>query len=235
MDIIPALYILDGKIVSTYKGDFNQVEVYSKSPKNFAKKFASQGAIKIYIEDLNAYRDGAPVQLDLIKKIIQETGLESWVVAGAKQSSHIQEIINSGASKVVLRSPTLEFAKEAIAKYGNEKIVVLIFAKRSELLEEREKRHPDDITEVIDYAEDLVPLGVKTIIFKDRSSEGVMVHPDYDEIEKLNFIVGEHVDIYSASGISEQRHLDTLSEIGAKGAIIGKAFYENALQLSDLN
>ncbi|HMR01622.1 MAG TPA: HisA/HisF-related TIM barrel protein, partial [Candidatus Gracilibacteria bacterium] len=54
MEIIPAIYVLDGKVVALYKGSIDQKETYGQAPVNFAQKFQREGAQRLYVEDINA-------------------------------------------------------------------------------------------------------------------------------------------------------------------------------------
>ena len=54
MEIIPAIYILDGRCVALYKGSFEQKASYEKSPINIAKFFEKAGAKKLFVVDLDS-------------------------------------------------------------------------------------------------------------------------------------------------------------------------------------
>ena len=54
MEIIPAIYLLNGQNVALYKGKIEQKEVYSRSPMEFVRDFVNQGANSLFIVDLNA-------------------------------------------------------------------------------------------------------------------------------------------------------------------------------------
>jgi phosphoribosylformimino-5-aminoimidazole carboxamide ribotide isomerase len=229
MEIIPAVYIFDGKVVALYKGSFKQKEFYYKSPVVIAQNFERDGAKKLYVADLNGHMKEKLMQKNEIKMVIDAVKIPVILEASYQNIEEIKEVFDMGASQAVLKSPPLYFVKEAIDAFGPEKIIVQIFAKRSELIEKREKLRADDYTDVVDYAEKLVPLGVKTVIYKDQRSEGTLIHPNYDEVDRLFLIVGKNLKIYSSGGISEEAHLKLLKKIGAAGAIIGKAFYENII------
>ena len=232
MEIIPAIYVLDGKVVALYKGSIDQKETYGQAPVNFAQKFQREGAQRLYVEDINARMHMKIAQPEEMKKIIDSVNIPIMLAGVFSTTKDINEGFELGAKQVVLRSPSLEFAEAALSAFGPERIVIQLFAKRTELIEEREKLRPDDYTDVVDYAEKLVPLGAKEIIYKDRRIEGTLIHPNYDEIDRLYLTVGQELKIYSSGGISEPKHINLLKKIGASGAIIGKALYENRITLT---
>ncbi|MBU0667733.1 hypothetical protein KJ951_03285 [Patescibacteria group bacterium] len=229
MEIIPAIYLLDGKVVALYKGSTEQKETYYKSPAVFAENFQRAGALKLYVADLNAKFDHELAQKSEIKTIINAVKIPIMLEAAFSNVEAIKGALELGAAQVVLRSPSIEFAKTAIETFGPEKIIIQIFAKRTELIEKRQKKRSDDYTDIVDYAEKLVPLGVKYVMYKDQRAEGTLIHPNYDEIDRLFLTVGDKLKIYSSGGISEIKHLVLLKKIGAAGAIIGKALYERTI------
>lgn len=233
MEIIPAIYLFNGKAVALYKGSADQFDTYYKSPVTYAEDFKHAGAQRIYLADINARMEEGELQEAEIKTIINTVKIPVILEAFFSTTKDIQDALNLGATQIVLRSPTLAFAEAAISAFGPEKIMIQIFAKRTELIEKREKKRPDDYTDVVDYAENLVPLGVKEIVYKDRRAEGTLIHPNFDEIDRLFLTVGKSMKIYSSGGISEEHHLKLLKEIGATGAIIGKALYEKAITLQE--
>ncbi len=234
MEIIPVIYILDGKVVALYKGNFNQKDTYSGSPLNWARRFEKYGADKILVSDLNARKENDFKQKDLVRSIIKELNTPVLVEAKFRSLDSIDEVLKMGARRAVVSSPTLEFAKQVINKFGSEKIVIQIFANRAELIEDKERKSADDFTEVVDYAEKLVSIGVKYVLYKDKRSEGILTNPNYDEIDRLYLTCGKDLTIYSSGGISELHHLKLLKKIGASGAVIGKALYERMLNIQEI-
>lgn len=227
------IYILDGQCTALYKGDFGQKKTYRGSPLEWAERFINDGAEKIYLADLNARKNGEFVQKELFTELLNQITVPVMVEAFFPDLASIGEALESGAEQIVLRSPGIEFTGKAIETFGAQKIVVQIFAKRDELIEDREKRNADDFTDVVDYAEKLILQGVKYVIYKDRRSEGILIHPNYDEIDRLFLTCGRELKIYSSGGISEIPHLKLLKKIGAHGALIGKAFYERTIGVGE--
>ena len=225
--------MLDGRCVALYKGSFEQVDSYAGKPLDKAKEFESQGSKKIYISDLNGRREKAFIQKELVKEIVDAVQVPVILEAGFSTTEAIQEALDVGANQVVLRSPKLEFVQKVIQTFGPEKIIIQIFANRTELIEDREKKRADDYTEVVDYAEKLVELGVKTVIYKDKRSEGILTNPNYDEIDRLFLTTGDDLKIYSSGGISKQHHLKLLKKIGTSGAMIGKALFERKISIRE--
>lgn len=233
MEIIPVIYILDGRCVALYKGSYEQKETYSGTPLGKAGEFEQQGAEKIYLSDLNGLRDKSFTQKEVIREILDTVKVPVLVESGFIDMESMKEAMDMGADQVVLRSTKIELVKEAIQAFDAEKIMVQIYANRAELIEDRVKKSADDFIEVVDFAEQLVNLGVKYVMYKDKRSEGILTNPNYDEIDRLYLTTGRDLKIYSSGGISEKHHLKLLKKIGASGAMIGKAFFERMITIEE--
>lgn len=232
MEIIPAIYILDGMCVALYKSSFEQKETYFRSPLQMALNFEKQGAKKLLISDLNGKMKKTFEQKEIIGQVIKSLKIPVMLEAGFGRIEDIQAALDLGAAQVVIRSPAPEYVKQVIEKFGAEKIIIELQAKGNEMINGGKTR-PDQVIDVVDYAEKLVPLGVKTVIFKDERSEGTMIHPNYDDVDRLFLTTGADLKIYVAGGIAEISHLKLLKKIGASGAIIGKGFYEKHLTIAE--
>jgi phosphoribosylformimino-5-aminoimidazole carboxamide ribotide isomerase len=77
----------------------------------------------------------------------------------------------------------------------------------------------------------MVDAGVRRFIYTDIRRDGTLTEPNFDMIEKL---LGEaNVPVIVAGGISRLEHLRRIKELGAEGAIIGKALYTGDMNLGE--
>ncbi len=230
MEIIPAIYVMNGECVALYKGSYEQKSTYFKSPVEMAQYFERGGAQKLHIVDLNSRQENRFVQHGIIKNISGAVKIPLQVEASFSSPEDMKIAFERGASKVVLRPFVLNIIGEAVKTFGAEKVIVEIQAKGPGVVGDGKTSDGEPI-DVVDFAEKLIPLGVKEIVYKDERSEGTLIHPNYDEVDRLFLITGKDLKIYVSGGISEPKHLQLLKKIGATGAIIGKAFYERILSV----
>ena len=142
MDILPAIDILGGKAVRLAKGDYNAVTVYNDDPAAQAALFKEQGARWIHVVDLDGARSGVPENIDIIERIIKETGLKIEVGGGIRSLETIDRLAEAGVSRVVLGTTLVtdpEFAKAALAKYPD-MLTAGIDAKNGEVAVARRRR-----------------------------------------------------------------------------------------------
>ena len=71
MLIFPAIDLYDGKAVRLYKGDYQNMTVYSDNPLSVALDFVAAGATCIHMVDLEGARDGTTPNLAIVRDIHQ--------------------------------------------------------------------------------------------------------------------------------------------------------------------
>ena len=233
MLIFPAIDILGGKAVRLYKGDYNQVTVYSQRPWEVAEVFISKGCKAIHIVDLDGAREGSAINMDVVKKIAQYPNILTEIGGGIRNLDTVKRYLDAGVSRVILGTAALEdpsFRREALRLYGG-RIAVGVDLKDGKVAVKGwlEKSDKDGLA----FLHELEDEGVKTAIVTDISKDGAMKGTNLDLYRK---IVSEiSMDITASGGVSTLDDVRTLKEIGVYGAIIGKAYYTGAIGLEEAN
>ena len=104
MIVYPAIDLIDGTVVRLHKGDFDQLTTYSRDPISVAKSYADAGAKWLHLVDLDGAKNPENRQLNLIRKIIEGTGLQVQTGGGIRSFTDVKTLIDAGASRVVLGS-----------------------------------------------------------------------------------------------------------------------------------
>ena len=76
MIILPAIDLYDEKAVRLYKGDYEQMTVYSTNPLAVAREFEKLGATAVHLVDLEGAKNGTTPNIDIVRKIADYTSLE---------------------------------------------------------------------------------------------------------------------------------------------------------------
>ena len=231
MKIFPAIDLYDKKAVRLYKGDYNEMTVYSNNPLEIARDFENYGAKYIHIVDLEGAKDGTTPNIEIVKQIANETELFCEIGGGIRNIETVDKYINAGVDRVILGTAAVtdqEFLKQALSKYG-EKIAVGVdikdgFVAIKGWLEKSQYS-------CFEFCEMMQNLGVNTIICTDISKDGAMKGTNrqlYKELsEKFN------VNITASGGVSSIDDIKALRQLGLYGAIIGKAYYIGAIDLKE--
>ena len=230
MKLYPAIDLHDGKCVRLYKGDYNKVTEYG-DPIIQAKKWKSMGATYLHLVDLDGAKEGKSLNLESVERIIKEVDIKVELGGGIRTISHIENILSIGVDRVILGSSALnlEFVKEAIRKFGSDKIVVGIDCKNMKVA----TRGWLDVSEIdaIDFAKKLKAIGVKTIIFTDIAKDGTLEGINAKQTKML--IDETNLDVVASGGAKSINDIIKAKEINAYGIILGKSIYSGAIDLKE--
>jgi len=233
MEIIPAIDIIKGKCVRLIKGEFNSKKTYNLDLLRIAKSFQKMGLKRLHLVDLDGAKEGKIKNWQTIKKITQNTNLLIEFGGGVREEKDIEKLLNLGVDRIILGSLVLkepENFKKILKKY-KERIIVAVDVKRDKIYykawQEKVKK------ELSSFLEDLIKLGVKTVICTDIERDGTLKGPNVSLYKKLVKTFPK-LEIIASGGIRDGKDLEKLSKIGVAGVIIGKAIYEKKILLTDL-
>ena len=108
MIIFPAIDIKNGKCVRLYKGDFEKITYYNKSPINQATEFFQSGFKNIHIVDLDGALQGKSINFAVIKEIVKNVKLKIQIGGGIRTIESINSWIDTGVDKVVMGTAAVE-------------------------------------------------------------------------------------------------------------------------------
>lgn len=231
MKIFPAIDLFDKKAVRLYKGDYQNMTVYSDNPIEIAIDFKNSGAKYMHVVDLEGAKTGETPNIDVIKKLVSATDMFVEVGGGIRSMEVIDRYISAGVSRVILGTSAVtdkEFLMTALAKYG-EKVAVGVDIKDGKVAIKgwTEKSDLDGFA----FCKSMQDLGVKTIICTDISKDGAMMGANHELYKRLK----EELDIsvIASGGVSSLDDVKRLREIDLYGAIIGKAYYTKSIDLAE--
>lgn len=242
--IYPAIDLYGGKAVRLFKGDYEQMTVYSDDPPEIAREFVKAGADHIHVVDLEGARDGNTPNFATvlaIKKAADETAAKMTgdpearafveIGGGIRDDETAEKYLRAGIDRVILGTAAVKdqgFLKRAVREYGS-RIAVGIDVRDGYVAIK-------GWTELSEYtlekfAASMQGLGVSTIICTDISRDGAMKGVNrllYKELsEAMN------MNIVASGGVSTIDDVRELASFGIHGAIIGKAYYTGAIDLAE--
>ena len=231
MNIFPAIDLIDGCAVRHFKGDYAQKTVYSNSPVDVAKSFVEAGAEYIHIVDLDGAKDGSNANIETVRSIVKESGLKAEIGGGIRSKEAIEKYLDLGVMRVILGTAAVtdeEFLISSVKEYG-EKVAVGVDIKDGFVAikgwTETSKLG------CFDFCEKLEKIGVKTVICTDISKDGVMSGTNIELYKQLSEKFS--MDIVASGGVSSIENVKTLAAMNMYGAILGKALYTGAVDLSE--
>jgi phosphoribosylformimino-5-aminoimidazole carboxamide ribotide isomerase len=228
MKIIPAIDLMDGKVVRLYQGDPAQKTVYSDDPVNIAKRWESAGADILHLVDLDATL-GIGSNLDMIKKILKSVSIPVEVAGGLRDKSLVLEVAKL-SERIVLG--TLAFKdksllKSLLSELGAEKIVISVDHKDGEIVINGWQKNTG--IKLIPAINEFLQMGFTEFLLTNVSRDGTMEGPDLEFLEQACSL--SNANIIASGGISNISDVTNVKEKNAFGVILGKALYENKVSI----
>ena len=234
MRIIPAIDIIDGKCVRLSKGDYSTKKIYNEDPVETAKQFEGAGIRHLHLVDLDGAKSKHIVNHRVLERIASKTDLQIDFGGGLKSDEDLHVAFESGASQVTGGSIAVtepETFMRWLETYGSGRIILGADAIKGKIATSGWQENSDK--ELIPFIESYYQKGVSYVISTDIDKDGMLEGPSFELYQEiLDRVRG--VKLIASGGISKFDELPRLAEMGCEGTIIGKAIYENRIQLKDL-
>ncbi len=231
MIILPAIDLYEGKAVRLYKGNYDEMTVYSENPAEIALDFAKKGAEYIHIVDLEGAKNGTTPNIEVVKQIISLGGIKAEIGGGIRSMEVVKSYIEAGVDRVILGTAAVEdkaFLKEALEKYSEHIAVGADIKDGFIAIKGWTQKSEISCDEFFKEMEDL---GVKTIICTDISKDGAMKGTNRELYKELSQKF--NINIIASGGVSSMEDIIALKEMKLYGAIIGKAYYTGAIDIRE--
>ncbi len=231
MKIFPAIDLFGGKAVRLYKGDYNEMTVYSENPESVALDFKNAGADSIHLVDLEGAKDGTTPNLETVEKIVKASGLFAEIGGGIRSMEVLEKYFSVGVSRAILGTSAVTdeaFLDEAVAKYGD-RIAVGADVKDGYIAIKGWTAKSEYTLD--EFFAKMQTKGVKTVICTDISRDGAMRGTNLEMYKQL--AEKYTIDIIASGGVSSLDDVRELRKMNLYGAIIGKAYYTGAINLSE--
>jgi phosphoribosylformimino-5-aminoimidazole carboxamide ribotide isomerase len=233
LQLIPAIDLMNGKIVRLTHGDPKTAKVYSQfgGPVETAKKWKAEGARKLHIIDLDAAL-GMGNNLSVIAEIAESVDLPIQVGGGIRKFDAVEKLLKMGVSQVILGALAFSDPKAVTQiqqEFGVASVIVALDNKNGEIMVEGWKTAT--ALGMKEALEKFAALGVKAFLVTSITKDGTLSGPDLDTLrEACKF---PNVEIIAAGGIGGLNDLVALKRVGVSGAVIGKALYEGRFTLKE--
>ena len=235
MIVIPAVDIKDGKCVRLLQGRMKDETVYSETPWKMALKWQEAGGTILHIVDLNGAFEGYGVNDDAVREIIARIEMFTELGGGIRDMARIDTLLDMGLGRVILGTAAVEnpaLVREAIEKYGPEKVIVGIDAKNG--IAVTRGWAEDGGRPAVELGLDMKDLGVTRVIYTDIARDGMLSGPNIEETERMARLTD--LLITASGGVSSLDDIRVLKQIehcGVDSVITGKALYEGKFELEE--
>lgn len=233
MIILPAIDLMSGQVVRLTQGKAETKVVYDENPAAVALKWETQGGEYLHLVDLDAAFEGTSKNLDAVRSVCQALKIPCELGGGIRDIPSIERIFEAGVTRAIIGSracESLDFVDEAVKRFGGERIAIGIDAKDGIVATKGWTALSE--WKVIDLARKVQDLGVKTIIYTDIATDGMLQGPNIPALEAM--LEAIEVQLVASGGVSSVEDIRKLNELpGLYGVIVGKALYEKKIRLEE--
>lgn len=229
MILIPAIDLKDGKAVRLKNGLANKISIYGEAIE-FAKQFETMGAKWLHIVDLDGAFNGKPKNISIIETIRKSSALQIQLGGGIRNEDIIKQYIDIGIDRIILGSiavSNINFALEMSNKY---RIAIGIDAKNG--LVATNGWNDNSNIDAISFSKNFKNSNIEAIICTDISQDGTLNGINIPFSEAI--YDASNIPTIASGGFTKQDFSKLKENKKISGIIIGKAFYENKINLESI-
>lgn len=234
IELVPAIDIIDGKLVRLTKGDYDQKTEYSHDPLEVAKQFESIGIRRLHVVDLDGAKGGHIVNYKTLERIANGTSLIVDFGGGIKSDEDVHVAFESGARMITGGSIAIKYPQMFLAwleKYGSDRIILGCDIKDGHVAVQGWLESSDARWQT--FLQSYVSRGVTQVISTDISKDGMLSGPNVELYkDMMEELPGLHVT--ASGGVSCMADVQQLDQAGVPAVIMGKAIYEGRITFSEM-
>ena len=236
--IIPAIDLINGKIVRLYQGNYKKKIDYNENIYSQLEDYCIQGSTTIHIVDLDGAKNPKNRQIMLCNKIISKCNIFLQIGGGIRSEKDIENLLHIGAKRIVIGSYAITHKREVkqwFYRYGNDCIVLALDVRI----------HSDNYKEVLinawqdsaklsleDLIEEFSEVGLKHVLCTDISKDGTLSGPNFNLYKEITYMF-KHINFQASGGISSLHDITQLKTCGVKSIIIGRSLLEKKFTVAE--
>jgi len=230
MQLIPAIDVLDGRVVRLTRGDFDAVTVYGESPVVQARAWMDQGADLVHVVDLAGARDGRPDAA--LWQTLGDAGIRFQVGGGLRTPELVAAAVAAGAARAVVGTAAVwepQTLAAMLSAVGREQIVAAIDVRGGRAQGAGWLDAGRDLGAVLS---DLAAAGVSRALVTGIARDGTMDGPDIELLE-LAAAAAPDIALIASGGVGSLDDLRALRPLEVEGVIVGRALYEGRFTVAE--
>ena len=235
MIVYPAIDIIDGKCVRLSRGDYSNKTIYSDNLESVVSSWLSKGTRFLHIVDLDGAKAGRPMNIDSILRIRRSfPDLFIQIGGGIRSIETVKHYLANGINRIILGTKVLK-DKEFILSVDQaqrKSVAIDIAIKDGQLAGDGwETTAKNDVADFIDYFEQN---GIELFVVTDINQDGMMEGIKSESIKKILQFISTKAII--SGGVTSMKDIQSILKMTTSkidGFIIGKALYENAIDLKE--
>lgn len=235
-EVIPSIWIINGKCVRLKRGDFSTEEVISSNPLGIAQDFESVGIKRLHLVDLDGARRGEPKNYHVLEAIASYTDLHVDFTGGVSTDGDVLKSFEFGAKAVFISSAAASYPERVsqfLLSYGREKIFLAADTNPEDYKIKIRGWLKKTSIDLFDHVGFFYERGLKYLKCSDVTRDGVMEGPNMVLYKELLDKFPE-VKLIASGGVRGFEDLRALKSLGVHAALFGRAFFEGKVTLEEL-
>lgn len=238
MYIIPAIDILDGKVVRLREGDYDQKTEYNVSIEEMIERYQSNGTDFIHIIDLNGAKGDFSNQETLFN-IIKQTEMRVQYGGGIRTIDQVNNLLDSGIHRVIVGTQAVsnpnflpELSAAFVKKQGYANRIVVAIDVLDEVIKYSGWMESSPI-KLMDYVDKCLQLGFFRFLCTDINKDGKLGGAAIELYQKL-LDHSPFIKLIASGGVSSMDDIRELAQLPIRSVVVGKAIYENRISIEEI-
>ena len=238
MYIIPAIDVLNRKVVRLREGDYEQVTTYDVALEEQIELYQANGTELVHIIDLNGAKGDFSNQ-KYLADIIKKTDMKVQYGGGVRSIDKVKELIDNGMHRVIVGTQALthpnflqELSAEICGKAHCASQVIVAIDVLDEVIKYSGWMESSPI-KLMDYVDKCLQLGFFRFLCTDINKDGKLGGAGVDLYKKL-LNQSPFIKLIASGGISSMRDIEELNDLKVESCVVGKAIYENRISIDEI-
>lgn len=232
MQVIPAIDLLDHKVVRLEQGRKGKAQVYSQSVLDVADRWISQGAGRLHIVDLNGAFEGVPFHHREIGEIAKKfPHVKIQVGGGIRDLATIGRYLACGVSFCILGTVAIQnpdMVTGACTTHPG-KIILGVDARNGFVATNGWEKGSDKTA--LDAVRRFAGCRIESVIYTDIAKDGMLTGMNFEKFADMKQC---GFPVIASGGLTSLDDIDRLVTIGSlHGVIAGRAIYEGKFSLME--
>lgn len=238
MYIIPAIDILNGKVVRLREGDYDQITFYDVTLEEMIEKYKSNGTEFIHIIDLNGAKGDFSNQKYLFD-IINKTNIKIQYGGGVRSIEKVKELIDAGIHRIIVGTQAItnadflsDLSREICDKEKSQDQIVVAIDVLDEVIKYSGWMESSPI-KLMDYVDKCLNLGFFRFLCTDIDKDGKLGGAGVGLYKKL-LDHSPFIKLIASGGVSSMKDIEELHKIKVESCVVGKAIYEGRISVEEI-
>ncbi|RWY56972.1 1-(5-phosphoribosyl)-5-[(5-phosphoribosylamino)methylideneamino]imidazole-4-carboxamide isomerase [Mucilaginibacter gilvus] len=238
MYIIPAIDILNKKVVRLREGDYGQVTEYDVTLEEMIDRYQSNGTNFIHIIDLNGAKNDFSNQQYLFD-VIRKTDMQVQYGGGIRSIDKVKELIDAGVHRVIVGTQAItnpaflhDLSKAICGRDKCSDQVVIAIDVLDEVIKYSGWMESSPL-KLMDYVDKCLSLGFFRFLCTDIDKDGKLAGAGVELYEKL-LDHSPFIKLIASGGVSSMADIEQLNNIKVESCVVGKAIYEGHISIEEI-